>query len=41
MVVKVEHKSKFELTGDTSYLALMGELWGVNCEYLVKIDGSI
>ena len=27
-----EHKSDFELTKDTSYLALMGELWGVCCE---------
>ena len=27
-----EHKSDFKLTTDTSYLALMGELWGVCCE---------
>ena len=27
-----EHKSDFELTKDTPYLALMGELWGVCCE---------
>ena len=24
-----EHKSKFELSKDTQYLALMSELWGV------------
>ena len=27
-----EHKSDFELTINTPYLALMGELWGVYCE---------
>ena len=27
-----------ELTINTSYLALTGELWGVYCEYLEKID---
>ena len=27
-----ERKSDFNLTTDTSYLALTGELWGVCCE---------
>ena len=26
-----ENKSQFELTKDTPYLALTGELWGVCC----------
>ena len=28
----IEHKSDFELTKQTAYLALTGELWGVYCE---------
>ena len=28
-----EHKSDFELTKDTPYLALTGELWGVWSRY--------
>ena len=32
-VDNVEHESYFELTKDTLYLALMGELWSVCCEY--------
>ena len=31
-----EHKSGFELTKDTPYLVLMGELCGVCCEDLEK-----
>ena len=31
-----EHKSDFELTINTPYLALMGELWGVYCEDFEK-----
>ena len=27
-----KHKSDFQLTEDTPYLALMGEIWGVCCE---------
>ena len=27
-----EHKSNFELTKETPYLDLTGELWGVCCE---------
>ena len=30
----VEHKSDFELTKDTPYLTLAGELWGVYWENL-------
>ena len=30
-----EHNSAFELTKDTPYLALAGELWGIFREYLV------
>ena len=30
----VEHKSDFDVTKDTPYLALTGELWGVCCEDL-------
>ena len=31
---RTEHESKFQLTKDTPYLALTGELWGVCCEDL-------
>ena len=31
-VTEAEYKSKFLVTKDTSYLALMGELWNVYCE---------
>ena len=31
---KLEHVPDFELTTDTSYLALTGKLWVVCCEYL-------
>ena len=33
-VVQLEHKSDFELTPDTPYLASTGELWGVWYEYI-------
>ena len=31
-----KHKSDFEITTDTTYLALTGDLWGVCCEEFVK-----
>ena len=32
-----EHKSDFDLTKDTPYLALMGELWHIYCEDVDQI----
>ena len=36
-ITEVEYEWDSELTKDTSHLTLMGELWGVSCEYFVKI----
>ena len=33
-VTEAEHKSEFEFTAGSPYLALTGELWGVCCEEL-------
>ena len=32
----VEHRADFELTKDSPYITLMGELWGIYCEYFGK-----
>ena len=32
MMTMAERKSNIRLTKETTYLALMGELWGVFCE---------
>ena len=32
--IEAEYQSDAGTTKDTPYLALMGELWGVFCEYL-------
>ena len=32
-MANVGYRSDFELTKDTPYLALTGELWSVFCEY--------
>ena len=36
-----ERRSNFNLTIDTPYLTLTGELWGVCCERLEKYNGTI
>ena len=37
-LTKVEYRSYFELTDEITYLAIAVELYGISCEYLVKID---
>ena len=34
---KVESRSHFELTTDTPYLTLMGEIWGIYCEQVLWV----
>ena len=36
-ITAAKHQSDFELTKDTPYLTLTGEIWGVYCENLEKI----
>ena len=35
-MIDIEMTYRLELTKDTSYIAVTGELWGVSCQYLEK-----
>ena len=41
VITTAGHKSDFQFTKDTPYLALTGEIWGVYCEYFEKNDHVI